>query len=104
MSFMEKLMVTLVVLVAVGHLINWINAREIKGALELSAREIAMRLAENDAIVRTQLAEIYHRVDGRLDLALDKVTRLETALAKERGVEPPPPNPLADSTVPPAEE
>ncbi len=104
MTFLEDLVSALVVLVAFGQVFAWINAREIKRALDLSARLVAVKLAESDAETRRQLAEIYHKVNGRLDLALDKVTRLETALAKERGEEPPMPNPLAAHAVQPTEE
>ncbi|HEV8178361.1 MAG TPA: hypothetical protein VGP44_11835 [Gemmatimonadales bacterium] len=104
MTFLEQLVAALVILTVLGHVISWVNAREIKRELTLSARLVATKLAESDGQTRAQLAEIYHKVNGRLDLALDKVTRLETALARERGEEPPPPNPLAAHAIQPTEE
>ncbi len=100
----DTLLIVLIVFGGIGELLSLRAAREIKRALDLSARLVAVELAKSDALTREQLAEIYHKVDGRLDMALDKITRLQTALAKERGEEPPPPNPLAMHAVQPLEE
>ncbi len=100
----DILLALLILLVGFGELLRLHTARELKRAVDVSARLVALELAKSDALTRNQLNEIYNKVDGRLDLALDKVTRLETALAKERGVEPPPANPLSPHTVPPLEE
>ncbi len=104
MTLTNQLLTTLIVLVAVGYTASWIGARQIKTALELSAELVAIKLAASDAVTRAQLADIYTRVNGRLDLALDKVTRLEEALARERGVAPPMPNPLAAHATQPTSE
>ncbi len=100
----DILLAILILLVGFGELLRLQAARALKRALDTTAQLVALELAKSDALTRTQLNEIYNKVDGRLDLALDKVTRLETALAKERGVEPPPANPLSPNTVPPLVE
>ncbi len=100
----DTLLLILIVLVGFGELLRLHTARQLKMALDASARTVALELAKSDALTRTQLGEIYHKVNGRLDMALDKITRLQTALAKERGEEPPPPNPLAMNAVQPLDE
>ncbi len=100
----DILLAVLILLVGFGELLRLQAARALKRALDTSAQLVALELAKSDALTRAQLNEIYNKVDGRLDLALDKVTRLETALAKERGVDPPSPNPLAMHAVQPLEE
>ncbi len=100
----DTLLLVLIALAGLGELLTVHTARELKRALDASARTVALELAKSDALTRTQLGDIYHKVNGRLDMALDKITRLQTALAKERGEEPPPPNPLAMHAAQPLEE
>ncbi len=104
MTVTDQLLAALILLTVIAEVVSWVTARQIKTALELSAELVAIKLAASDAVTRAQLADIYTRVNGRLDLALDKVTRLEEALARERGVAPPMPNPLAAHATQPTSE
>lgn len=104
MTGTASIILTMLVLFVVGLLRATVTARRIQTALEVSAQLVAVNLSASEAEMRSLLAEIRTLTNGRLDLALDKVTRLEQALARERGVDPPMPNPLATHADQPTTE